>query len=181
MKNLTLIYGCMFAGKTTALINEIIGLKPINYLVFKPSVDTRSNKNTICSHENKTLQCIDVEEPMKILSHITPKTKNVFIDETQFMDTSIVKIIEELNGKGIKVTCAGLLFDSSQKYFTGMKLLHKLAAHKIELFASCHDCRTPATITYFHGTKNSQITIGGKDKYTALCGVCFKKGELSLK
>jgi thymidine kinase len=171
----------MFAGKTTALINETIGLKPINYLVFKPSIDTRSKKNTICSHENKILKCIDVAEPMEILSHITPKTKNVFIDETQFMDSSIVELIEGVNDKGVQVTCAGLLFDSSQKHFGSMKLLHECAAHKIQLFASCNDCGTPAIITYFHGTKNSQIRIGGKDKYKALCGACFKKKELSLK
>lgn len=165
----------MFAGKTTALINETVGLKPINYLAFKPSIDTRSNKNTICSHENKILQCIDVAKPMEILSHITPKTKHVFIDETQFMDSSVVKLIEGLNDKGIQVTCAGLLFDSSQKYFGSMKLLHKHAYHKIQLFASCNNCGTPAIVTYSHGTKNSQIIIGGKDKYKALCAACFKK------
>jgi len=178
--SLTIVYGCMFAGKTTLLLRMSTCLQASKYLVFKPNTDTRSSRNTIRTHNHESNACLDVAEPMEILSNLTSKTKYVFIDEVQFMDPTIIDTIKHLLNKDIKVCCAGLLLDARQAYFGSMKTLVSMAAHKIELFANCKQCSRPATVTHYLGSLESQIEIGGKEKYIALCSIC-KTGTPELK
>ena len=49
MKAIEVITGCMFAGKTTALLNR---LKSTNdkYLLVKPNIDDRETGDTVATH-----------------------------------------------------------------------------------------------------------------------------------
>src|SRR5688572_13989809 len=85
---LTVYYGCMFAGKTSALIERIskLGLRQHEFLVLKPAVDVRSGNHAITTHDGRSHECIIVDRDTDINDLITPYTKMIAIDEAQFFD-----------------------------------------------------------------------------------------------
>ena len=164
----------MFAGKTTALLEIASHLKQEEYLVFKSNIDTRSKPNTILTHKNQTISCIDLAEPTEIIRHLHSNTKFVLIDEVQFLDSSIIPVLSKLLLNNIAVVCAGLLYDARQEFFGSTKAVLNMANQKTELFAECNHCGNAASVTRYLGNLDTQITIGGTERYLALCSSCHR-------
>ncbi len=93
-KDIEVITGCMFAGKTTELLKR---LKKTNkkYLLIKPKTDTRNSGDRLISHDGIEAQALTVHK----LSDIFDKLDNiqlVAIDEAQFFDHTIIQAINYL-------------------------------------------------------------------------------------
>src|SRR3954452_24229968 len=94
--SLTVITGPMFAGKTEELLRLIrrtqYAHKP--YLVFKPHLDNRgASPESITSHQNQQNKAIIISHSREIKKHLDPSIETLFIDEIQFLDESIIKVL----------------------------------------------------------------------------------------
>ena len=109
------ICGSMFSGKTEELINRIkkAEIAGIDYIVFKPQIDSRNPENKIISHAKNEISVTSILD----VKDIFKKGKGysiVGIDEAQFFDHSIVEICNSLAYIGCRV----IIGDVSSKTFT---------------------------------------------------------------
>ncbi len=176
--NLTVFYGCMFAGKTTALINFISqsAYKPAEILVLKPSIDNRVSKDKITTHSGISLPCIAVDKESILDDLITPFTKLIAIDEAQFFDKLFFADLKRYLAKGIHIAAAGLDKDYLARPFGIMPMLQSIATAQHQLFATCQVCQAPATHTYRKADNKVLVLIGANDYYEARCGECYNLG-----
>lgn len=173
---LTLYYGCMFAGKTTALIKHIseLGLKPPEIIVLKPSVDVRSGNSTITTHDGRAHACIIMETDTDIYGHVTPFTRLIALDEAQFFNKVFFSDIRRLMAKGINVVAAGLDKDYLGRPFGLMPLLQSVATEAYHLKAVCNNCgNQEAEYSYRKADNKVLVLIGGENHYEARCKSCF--------
>ena len=92
---LHIICGPMFSGKTEELIkrlkrSEIAQLKTI---AFKHKLDDRMTIEYINSHSGEKFKAIALENADDIKLFISQDTNVIGIDEIQFFNTNIIKII----------------------------------------------------------------------------------------
>ncbi len=171
------IVGPMFSGKSEELIRRVnrLNYAKINYLVFKPMIDTREN-NSIKSRNGKKLKAINISSIEKINKLINEyKPQVVIVDEIQFFDRKISSLLNELANKGIKIIAAGL-----DKDFRGIPFgpMPELLAHADKIYklnAVCLNCGKNAIFTQrlvngepanFH---EPIIQIGSSESYEARC------------
>src|SRR5512137_1880303 len=99
------VCGCMFSGKTDELIRRLrratIARQKVQ--VFKPSIDNRYAVEKVASHAGTDYDAIPVNGSSEILAKLEPDTTVVGVDEAQFFDPGIVKIVEQMADKGIRV------------------------------------------------------------------------------
>lgn len=173
---LTVFYGCMFSGKTSALINFISqsGLKRNEFTVFKPNIDNRSSKATIKTHDGKTHDCISIDSNDELSQHINPFTQLIAIDEAQFFNKMMMIEIKRLLNKGIHIVASGLDKDYLGRPFGLMPLLIENAHNKTELFAKC-DCSADANYTYRKENNKVLVLIGDDNYYQAKCTDCYQQ------
>lgn len=171
---LTVFYGCMFSGKTSALIDFLSqsGLKRNEFIVFKPNIDNRSSNVTIKTHDGRTHDCLSIDTNEELSQHIQPFTKLIAIDEAQFFNKMMMVEIKRLLNKGIHVVASGLDKDYLARPFGLMPLLIEHANHKTELFAKC-DCSAIANFTYRKENNKVLILIGDNNYYQAKCSNCY--------
>jgi thymidine kinase len=173
---LAVFYGCMFAGKTTALLQYISdqNLKSNEFLVLKPAVDTRSGKATISTHDGKSHECLIYDQEFDIFQYITPFIKLIAIDEAQFFNKVFLSDLKRLMGKGINIVASGLDKDYLGRPFGLMPALISIANHQFHLKAKCESCGKDAEFTYRKMQNNVLILIGQDQYYEARCETCFK-------
>ena len=115
--SIEVICGCMFSGKTEALITQIrrAAIAKIRYQVFKPEVDIRYATDEVASHNKSRSPAINVKSSLEILKKVEPLTEIVGIDEAQFFDDQIVMVAQKLAENGRRVIVAGLDRDADLK------------------------------------------------------------------
>ena len=174
MKDIQVITGCMFAGKTTELIKR---LKLLNksYLLVKPKLDTRDVESQIFTHDG----IFEAAKQVDNLSDIFNKLSNIDVlgvDEAQFFSEAIIQDIEYIASQGIIVVIAGLAKDYLNKSFGCMDQIIQISSSVTWLKANCNHCNKPATYSHRKSNiKKDQILIGDKNQYEALCEQCFNK------
>lgn len=173
--SLTVIVGCMFAGKSEELLRkmkraEIAGLKA---LVVKPAIDTRGTVERICSRDGRCMDAISVRSSADILA--TAERYDVIgIDEAQFFDAGITDAVRALYAAGKRVIIAGLDTDYRDEPFGSTHLLMAIPeAEVVKLRAVCMRCRGEATRTFRKTKNDAQVVIGDADQYEALCYPCY--------
>ena len=185
MKNykFELITGPMSCGKTEELLRRIkraiIANKRIK--VFSPSVDTRVLADSIQSRNGTCSKAIKVKTSLEIMDYIEESDEIIAIDELQFFDKNILKVVRNLMSLGKKVMGTGLELDFKEEPFGSMPQLLCHADKIDKLTAICMKCgseyavRTqrlidgePADIT------SPLIMIGGDETYEARCRNCYK-------
>lgn len=178
-----LITGPMGCGKTEELLRRIrrctIARKKIK--VFSPSIDTRSNGDYIESRNGLWADAIKVEHSLQILQKVKPEDEVVAIDELQFFDSNIVRVITDLMNNGKKVIGTGLELDFKSEPFGPMPQLLCIATDVDKLHAVCMKCgsehatRTQRLIDGEPADKSSPlIMIGGDETYEARCVKCYE-------
>jgi thymidine kinase len=171
MRDFTLIFGCMFAGKTTRLIglyNE--SQIDINEkLAVKPLIDNRYSAQSIYSHAGLSLIAHRIGKAEEIYPLINQNIKEVYIDEIQFMGPMIAEVIGELLSNNIKVIAAGLDKDYQNNDFGPMPILKKLATSHIQVSAKCKVCNQKADYTFRNIESNELILIGHNNIYEPRC------------
>ena len=193
-----LITGPMSCGKTEELLRRIrrciIAKKKVK--VISPDVDTRTKGDYIESRNGLFLEAVKVKHAINILSVVKPEDEIVAIDELQFFDENIVRVITQLMNEGKKVIGTGLDLDFKGDTFGSMPQLMCIATQVDKLHAVCMKCgsdhatRTQRLINGKPADKNSPlIMIGGDETYEARCIKCYelpdaeaeKKKELEKK
>lgn len=175
---LTVIVGPMYSGKTTELLSymEIYKLGRKKTLLFKPALDVRYGTSVVKTHSGLEAQAVPVEFTKDMLPYLREKVDAVFIDEVQFFDKDLVKLVRKLLDENVNVFCAGLDMTFKQNPFETTMLLLALANEVTKKKAVCHVCgEYNATLTYKISDNDSEIDVGGKEKYIAVCRDCYNR------
>ena len=172
-----IITGPMSCGKTEELLRRIkrciIAKKKV--IVISPDVDTRAKGDYIESRNGLWLDAVKVKHSVQILS-LVKDAEVIAIDELQFFDANITKVITQLMNEGRKVIGTGLELDFKAEPFGHMPELMCIATKIDKLHAVCMKCgcehatRTQRLIDGKPADKNSPlIMIGGDETYEARC------------
>lgn len=143
------VCGPMFAGKTEELIRRIrrLEIAKQKFLVFKPVIDNRYGENKIVSHNKNNASAIDVNDSLEILKHLNEELNTIIIDEAQFFDDNIVKVVDWIANKGYRIIIGGLDLDFRGEPFGPMPQLLSIAERVTKLTAICQVSGLPATRT----------------------------------
>lgn len=171
------ITGCMFSGKSEELIRRLkrARIAKLQVQVFKPSIDTRFSNIEVVSHTGEKIQAEAVSSSIEILNKLSSTINVVGIDEAQFYDMEIIKVVREISRKGIRVILAGLDMDFRGEPFGPMGNLMAIADEVTKLHAICMVCGEEATMTQrLIDGKSAKYTdpvvlIGASERYEARC------------
>ncbi|OIQ19890.1 MAG: thymidine kinase [Bacteriovorax sp. MedPE-SWde] len=166
------VCGPMFSGKTEELIRRVkraqIARQKVQ--IFKPVIDNRYSKTDVVSHSSQAIEATPVTDAIDILQKVFDSTRIVAIDEVQFFDDAIIKVISKLARRGIRVICAGLDQDFKGQPFGPMQQLLCIADDVMKVAAICTVCGVPASKTYRKpSTNKDQVLVGETDLYEARC------------
>lgn len=185
-----LITGPMSCGKTEELLRRIrrsiIAKRKVK--VISPDIDTRAKGDYIESRNGLWLDAIKVKHAVQIMTVVKPEDEVIAIDELQFFDSNIVKVISKLMDEGKKVIGTGLELDFKAEPFGSMPELMCIATEVHKLHAVCMKCgrenatRTQRLIDGKPADKNSPlIIIGGDETYEARCIKCYELPDVELE
>jgi thymidine kinase len=171
------ITGCMFSGKSEELIRRLkrARIAKLQVQVFKPSIDTRFSNIEVVSHTGEKIQAEAVSSSIEILNKLSSTINVVGIDEAQFYDVEIIKVVREISRKGIRVILAGLDMDFRGEPFGPIGNLMAIADEVTKLHAICMVCGEEATMTQrLIDGKPAKYTdpvvlIGASERYEARC------------
>ena len=176
---LEVIAGPMFCGKTDELLRRlrraIIAKQEIQ--VFKPGFDIRYGSEKITSHAGNEYEAYPVEHISEVPALLLNDVTVVAIDEAQFFGEEIVRVVQDLVDRGIRVIVAGLDMDFRGVPFGQMPQLLALAEVVDKLHAICMVCGEQATRTqrlvdgepaYF---EDPIIIVGASEMYEARCRI----------
>ena len=171
------VCGSMFSGKTEEMIRRlrraVIARQKVQ--VFKPVIDTRYNATKVTSHAGVDFEAIPIEKSSEVMKLLKSDTTVIGIDEAQFFDEGIVKIIESLAARGMRVIVTGLDMDFRGEPFGCMPELMARADKVDKLQAICMKCGEPANRTqrlvdgkpaHFN---DPIVIVGASEMYEARC------------
>jgi len=173
------ICGSMFSGKSEELIRRVrqASYGNLSVRVFKPAIDNRFSDESVVSHNGTTTIAHPVKKSIEILQHLqdTEEIDIVAIDEAQFFDKEIVKVVDTLAHQGIRVIVAGLDTDFRGEPFGSMPQLMSLSETVTKLNAICPICSSPASRTQrlINGKPalydDPIILVGASESYEPRC------------
>lgn len=168
------ICGSMFSGKTEELIRRLTRAKLAKQKVeiFKPSVDRRYHESDVVSHNENAIRSTPVDFAGDILL-LSGDCDVVGIDETQFFDEEIIRIVQLLANRGKRVILAGLDMDFEGKPFEPMPRLMAIAEYVTKVHAVCMKCGELAAFSLRLTAAKEKVVLGEKDSYEARCRKCF--------
>jgi thymidine kinase len=177
------IAGSMFSGKTEELLRRVrratIARKRVQ--VFKSHLDDRyAGLWSVSSHDRRTFEATPVDSSTQILLRLDPMAQVIAIDEVQFLDEGIVKVVSDLADRGRRVIMAGIDTDFRGEPFGPMPQLMAMAEVVDKLHAICVLCGSPASRTQrlLEGRPapydSPTIMVGAADSYEARCRACHQ-------
>jgi thymidine kinase len=172
------ICGSMFSGKTEELIRRLTRarLAKQHVEIFKPSVDTRYHDTHVVSHNETSIRSTPVSFAGDILL-LSGTCDVVGIDEAQFFDEEIVRVVQLLANQGKRVILAGLDMDFEGKPFDPMPKLMAIAEYVTKVHAICMQCGDLAAFSYRLSAAKEKVMLGEKDSYEARCRKCFYEDQ----
>jgi len=175
MKEIEVITGCMFAGKTTELIGRL-NYANKKHILIKPIIDNRDYGDIIATHNGLKHKAIRLNR----LSEVFPIIKNINligIDEAQFFSHDIIEDLNKLASKVDRIIIAGLEKDYLGNPFGSMNNIIQMSSSITRLTAMCNKCNKK-NATHSHRkdmTNVKQLGIGNANVYEALCTKCMNK------
>ena len=185
---LHVIAGCMSSGKTDELLRLLrrAEIAKRRIVLVRPDVDDRTPADYAESRSKARYPSTPVpkNEPVRILSIARERDVDlVGIEEAQFFDDTLPRVVETLRESGRHVIASGLNTDFAGRPFGSMPQLLALADEITMLTAICVVCGETATRTQrlvggrpasFAG---ETIVVGARDSYEARCRNCFERGD----
>lgn len=175
--SIEVVCGSMFSGKTDELIRRmrraVIARQKVQ--VFKPTIDNRYAVEKVTSHAGNDFAATPVKSSDEIIDLIDPETTVIGVDEAQFFDDGIIKVVGLLANRNLRVLVAGLDQDFRGEPFGPMPTLMALAEKVDKLQAICMVCGEPASRTQrlvdgIPAKYNEPIVIvGASEMYEARC------------
>jgi thymidine kinase len=173
------ICGSMFSGKTEELIRRLTRarLAKQHVEIFKPTVDTRYHDTHVVSHNETSIRSTPVSFAGDILL-LSGTCDVVGIDEAQFFDGEIVRVVQLLANQGKRVILAGLDMDFEGKPFDPMPDLMAIAEYVTKVHAICMKCGDLAAYSFRLSAAKEKVMLGEKDSYEARCRKCFLEDQV---
>ncbi len=176
------VTGSMFCGKTDEMIRRLrrATIAKQNIQVFKPEIDTRYDLVKVVSHAGGQFDAIPIQKAADILTRLADDTTVVAIDEAQFLDDEIIKVVNTLADKGLRVIICGLDLDFRGEPFGPMPALIAQAEHVDKLHAICMSCKKDASRTQrlVNGKParydDPVVIVGADELYEARCRACHQ-------
>jgi thymidine kinase len=168
--HIEVICGSMFSGKTEELIRRIrrAEIAKQRVKVFKPKIDTRYSEFEIVSHNEQSYPSEVVNDADEILEK-SFDVEVIGIDEAQFFENNLIKVVQDLADSGRRVIVAGLDQDYRAMPFEPIPQLLAIAEYISKTLAVCVICGAPANRTQRNTQSSEQILIGEKNHYEARC------------
>ncbi len=175
MGRIELILGCMYSGKTTELMRQIMRYKTLNkkIMIITHSMDTRySDAGNIATHNKEIMSAF----PMKTLSASSDlesykEADVVFIEEGQFFPDLFDVVTSMANRDNKTVIVCGLDGDFQLKPFEQVVQLIP-QAEKVQKFnALCKKCGDGTEACFSKRIINSskRELVGSDGVYEAVC------------
>jgi thymidine kinase len=172
-----IICGSMFSGKSEELIRRVkrAQFAKQKIAVFKPKIDNRYSEQAVVSHNGASFLAKPISHSIEILHHVEAEIDVVAIDEVQFFDEGIVRVVQQLADEGYRVIAAGLDQDFRGEPFGPMPALLSIAEQITKLQAVCTVCGSPASRTQrlIDGEPASYydpiILVGAAEAYEPRC------------
>jgi thymidine kinase len=190
-RQLEVITGCMFSGKTEELIRRLerVRIARGSILLFKPTIDDRYSTTSVMTHYGREFAAhllAPGEETMDALERAVGReaieeATVVAFDEGNFFSDLLPSLCEELVLSGKRVIVAGLDLTFAGEPFGPMPTLLALADRVEKLEAVCVKCGGPATRSQrlVDGRPASAngpvIQVGGLGSYEARCRNCYER------
>ncbi|MEP7271039.1 MAG: thymidine kinase [Acidobacteriota bacterium] len=169
------IAGSMFSGKSEELIRRLrraqIARQKVQ--IFKPTIDERYSLSQIVSHSEMRIESTVVASAGEILSLVDLHTDVVGIDEGQFFELDLVRVVNQLADQGKRVIIAGLDMDYLGRPFEPMPQLLAIAEDITKTRAICMRCGNPASYTQRLIHRRERVVVGAAGAYEARCRQCF--------
>ena len=182
-------YGTMGSAKTALLLTQAYNFEErgLNYVCFKPAVDTREGSNVIRSRIGIERQCYLIEGDTniyrlaeRILQSSDSIIDWILVDEAQFLTSAqvdeLARIVDDF---GANVVCYGLRTDFRSHLFEGSRRLFEIA-DTIDEIKSTRTCGRKTIINARIDAEGNivdegnQVEIGGDDRYIAVCRNCWR-------
>lgn len=187
MGKLNLIIGPMFSGKTTELIRiynkynikKLQSKSQFNIMVINHKSDNRYAENNVCSHDLNKLSCISLNklnEYYSLYNNGYEDNNNVIlIDEAQFFDDLYDFCLNIVDNTNTTIYVFGLSGDFKREKFGQILDLIPIADNIKHLKAMCSRCEdySKALFTMRVVNEEKQISVGGNEKYIAVCRDCY--------
>ena len=178
---LELILGCMFSGKTSALIEiykqNILCKKKC--LVINYSGDTRYSSSKLTTHDKCEIPCVFTENLLELENNNNDEYRPdnneiILINEGQFFPDLIPFVNKYLNERHKTIYICGLDGDYKREKFGNLLDLIPKADNYRKLKALCINCKngTRAAFT-FRLCKETKQTLIGSDEYIPVCRDCY--------
>lgn len=170
------ICGSMFSGKTEELIRRLKRVQFANQslMLVKPLVDNRYHKKNVVSHQGRSFEAETVSNAAEILDKWTNE-RVVAIDEAQFFDADLPRVVKVLASKGVRVILAGLDMDFKGEGFGPMPQLLCMAEYVTKVHAICVSCGNLAQFSHRLSQEEGQVLVGADQVYRPLCRHCYNK------
>jgi len=172
--SLLLILGCMFSGKSTAIIHYARKYKAIKkkILIIKHIYDNRYADNHISSHNLDKEPCITMNDLNN--SFDDDKYKNadiIIIEEAQFFKSLVIPINKMVDIHNKTVIVCGLNGDFKRNNFGDIRNLLPYVDNIHYCKALCSICNngTEAIFSKKITDNNNQVDIGSNDSYIPVC------------
>jgi thymidine kinase len=179
MGTLELIYGCMFSGKTSKLIDKYNELKDthkclaVNYIFDK----RYTNGNKIISHNNVSIDCVCIQYLHELTSDLDNldkfnESEYIFINEAQFFQGLKNWVLYVKNTLKKNIILCGLDLDFKREKFGEMMDLTIVATKTFRMLGTCHKCGNASLYTHRIVNNKAQVLIGVSE-YIPVCDNCW--------
>jgi thymidine kinase len=187
---LDIMLGCMFSGKSSALLRKLSQLESMGQkvLYINHSIDNRENiysthckltKNRELSFDSIKLS--DFNDFEKALDYDV-----IGIDEAQFFDESILIFVDRLLRNHKYIIIVGLDGTFERRPFGFILELIPLADNVAKLHAYCRNCYNKSqkltTAIFSHRIVEDRSTnlVGAADSYIPVCRECYEELNSSI-
>jgi thymidine kinase len=183
-----IITGVMTSGKSERLIEEIDKCEG-DYLILKPSLDTRDGAFVKTRAHDRTYPAVLVDEGNEQLFDLIfyglDDYQTVFLDEAQFFGEKFInELIHWCDVYDINIIASGLTRDFKGNFFPAMRTLWTKVEKEnvVILFGECYNCGSDEASVVVLMDKDSNILTTGEtvqiegttnNHYENLCEKCL--------
>ena len=162
---LTLTLGCMYAGKTSALVKRIPSQ---GYIVLDYARCNTPCVSTLSTHDGVCIPCTKVQY---LLSVDVSPYDTILINEAQFFD-DLIPFVQRMESKNVHIY--GLDGDFKQEMFGDILSLIPKCDSYVKLYATCQ-CGKPAPFSKRLSDNMEQFSPD--DVYRPSCRTCLTCDE----
>ena len=176
---INLIMGCMFSGKTSALINVAKMNKLLEriVLIINFNEDSRySESNKITTHDGVSLNCVPCDKNILQMKSTKEyqKSEVICINEGQFFENLVTFCVDACR-EGKNVYICGLDGDFLKRPFGEILNLIPHCETVCKMQAICMGCKNGTFASFTKRTIKSEelVLIGSTESYIPVCRHCY--------